>query len=143
MRTPVDPIRLNRRRLEKGLSQTALAEAIGVSKQLVSAVCLGKANFSPEKLAKAAEVLGCEVEDLLPVDEARSRIKQLVDLVSLGAVSFGPADLSKVAEVLGCEVVDLSAEDLAAVAEVLGCEVADLLPDHDEQSDALAQRPAV
>ncbi|MEW2250459.1 helix-turn-helix domain-containing protein [Streptomyces sp. NPDC006975] len=141
MRTPVDPIRLNRRRLEKGMSQTALAEAIGVSKQLVSAVCLGKANFSPEKLAKAAEALGCEIDDLLPVDEARSRIKQLVDLAALGAVSFGPEDLGKIAEVLGCEVADLSAEDLAAVAEVLGCDVSALLPEHDE-SHALTQRPA-
>lgn len=70
MRTPVDPQRLTRRRVEAGLSQNALAQAIGVSKQLVSAVSLGKANFSPETLAKVAEVLGCEIADLLPEDPA-------------------------------------------------------------------------
>ncbi|SHI65148.1 helix-turn-helix transcriptional regulator [Streptomyces sp. 3214.6] len=70
MRTPVDPQRLTRRRVEAGLSQNALARAIGVSKQLVSAVSLGKANFSPETLSKAAEVLGCEIADLLPENDA-------------------------------------------------------------------------
>ncbi|MFF9238451.1 helix-turn-helix domain-containing protein [Streptomyces sp. NPDC014776] len=70
MRTPVDPIRLNRRRVEKGLSQTDLAQAMGVSKSLVSAVSRGKANFSPQALAKAADVLGCEIADLLPEDDA-------------------------------------------------------------------------
>jgi transcriptional regulator with XRE-family HTH domain len=70
MRTPVDPGRLTRRRVEAGLNQSDLAQAIGVSKQLVSAVSLGKANFSPEKLARVAEVLGCEIADLLPEDDA-------------------------------------------------------------------------
>ncbi|HEY6116293.1 MAG TPA: helix-turn-helix transcriptional regulator [Candidatus Dormibacteraeota bacterium] len=70
MRTPVDPQRLTRRRVEAGLSQNALARAIGVSKQLVSAVSLGKANFSPETLARVAEVLNCEIADLLPENDA-------------------------------------------------------------------------
>ncbi|MFI1767454.1 helix-turn-helix transcriptional regulator [Streptomyces sp. NPDC020800] len=69
MRTPIDPQRLTRRRVEKGLSQYALARAIGASRQLVSAVSLGKASFSPEKLAKVAEVLECEIADLLPEDD--------------------------------------------------------------------------
>ncbi|WP_329214967.1 helix-turn-helix transcriptional regulator [Streptomyces sp. NBC_01485] len=69
MRTPVDPQRLTRRRVEAGLSQNALAQAIGVSKQLVSAVSLGKANFSPEKLAQVADVLNCEIADLLPASD--------------------------------------------------------------------------
>ncbi|MFF3847977.1 helix-turn-helix transcriptional regulator [Streptomyces sp. NPDC002328] len=70
MRTPIDPQRLMRRRVEAGLSQTALARKVGVSKQLVNAVSLGKANFSPETLAKVAEVLGCQISDLLPEDDA-------------------------------------------------------------------------
>ncbi|MGW4889650.1 helix-turn-helix transcriptional regulator [Streptomyces murinus] len=69
MRTPIDPKRLTRRRVEKGLSQNALAEAIGASRQLVSAVSLGKANFSPEKLAKVAAILDCKIADLLPEDD--------------------------------------------------------------------------
>ncbi|MHC3474626.1 helix-turn-helix transcriptional regulator [Streptomyces sp. 7R007] len=69
MRTPVDPRRLTRRRVEAGLSQNALAREVGVTKQLVSAVSLGKANFSPETLAKVAKVLKCEIADLLPDDD--------------------------------------------------------------------------
>jgi transcriptional regulator with XRE-family HTH domain len=107
------------------MSQSALARAIGVTKQLVSAVSLGQAAFSPETLGKAAEVLGCEIADLLFND--RSNVEQLVNLVSLGSVSFGPEDLGEVAEVLGCEIADLSPEDLATVATALGCEVSDLV----------------
>lgn len=70
MRTPIDPRRLTRRRVEAGLSQNALAQRIGASKQLVSAVSLGKASFSPEALAKVAEVLDCQIADLLPEDDA-------------------------------------------------------------------------
>ncbi|MFJ6730071.1 helix-turn-helix transcriptional regulator [Streptomyces sp. NPDC091281] len=70
MRTPIDPQRLTRRRVEAGLSQNALARKVGVTKQLVSAVSLGKASFSPETLAKVAEALGCEIADLLPEDPA-------------------------------------------------------------------------
>ena len=142
MRTPVDPQRLRRRRVTAGLSQSALADAIGVSKQLVSAVSLGKANFSPEKLAEVAKVLGCTVDDLLPVDEARSRVRQLVGLVSLGTVTVGPEDLGKVAEILGCDLTDLPPEDLTTVAEILGCDVADLLPQGDAAPTALDRRPA-
>ncbi|MEU9208475.1 helix-turn-helix transcriptional regulator [Streptomyces sp. NPDC048415] len=69
MRTPVDPKRLRRRRVEAGLSQNALALQVGVTKQLVSAVSLGKANFSPQTLKKVAEVLGCEIADLVPEDD--------------------------------------------------------------------------
>jgi len=124
------------------MSQSALARAIGVSKQLVSAVTLGQAAFSPETLDRVAEVLGCQIADLLPVDEARSKVKQLVTLVSLGSVSFGPEDLGKIAEVLGCEVADLSPDDLATVAEVLGCEVDDLVPGPVAELAGLARRSA-
>ncbi|WP_416976641.1 helix-turn-helix domain-containing protein [Streptomyces sp. T028] len=140
MRTPVDPQRLTHRRVNAGLSQTDLAKAIGVSKQLVSAVTLGKASFSPEKLAEVAKVLGCAVDDLL-VDQAHDRVRQLVELVSLGTVTVGPEDLGKVAEILGCDLADLLPEDLAAVAEVLGCDVAELLPQGDAKPE-LVRRPA-
>lgn len=135
MRTPIDPVRLTRRRVEKGLSQYALAQAIGASRQLVSAVSLGKANFSPENLAKVAEVLDCEIADLLPNTEARARVQQLVGLASLGTLSIGPGDLGKVTEFLGCEFGELPTDDLATVAEVLGCDVADLLPQGDAEAE--------
>ncbi|MFJ8153873.1 helix-turn-helix domain-containing protein [Streptomyces sp. NPDC094468] len=69
MRTPVDPQRLTRRRVEAGLSQTALAQATGISKQLVSMVERGRANFSPENLSLVADALECEIADLLPEDD--------------------------------------------------------------------------
>ncbi|MFJ4551017.1 helix-turn-helix transcriptional regulator [Streptomyces sp. NPDC088817] len=141
MRTPVDPQRLARRRVERGLSQNALAREIGASKQLVSAVSRGRASFSPEMLGKVAEVLDCEIADLLPVDEAPARLKQLAELVAAGTVSFSPEDLGKVAEALGCDVADLPPEDLATVAELLGCKTADLLPDETELV-TLSQGPA-
>ncbi|WAZ20247.1 helix-turn-helix transcriptional regulator [Streptomyces cinnabarinus] len=127
MRTPVDPQRLTRRRVEAGLSQNALARAVGVTKQLVSAVSLGKANFSPEVLDKVAQVLGCEIVDLLPPAEVRSRLQQLAGLASIGLVSVGLDDVDKVAEMLGCEITDLIPEDLATLAGILGCEATDLL----------------
>ncbi|MFF8406984.1 helix-turn-helix transcriptional regulator [Streptomyces sp. NPDC015684] len=70
MRTPIDPQRLTRRRVEAGLSQYGLARKAGISRQLVSAVSNGKASFSPETLAKVADVLGCQVADLVPEDDA-------------------------------------------------------------------------
>ncbi|MFF0597832.1 helix-turn-helix transcriptional regulator [Streptomyces antibioticus] len=136
----MDPQRLTRRRVKAGLSQNDLAEAIGVSKQLVSAVSLGKASFSPRKLATVADVLGCDIEDLLPVDEARDRVRQFVDLVSVGTVTVGPQDLGKVAEILGCDLADLPAEDLATVAGVLGCDIKDLLPEEDTEPAGIARR---
>jgi transcriptional regulator with XRE-family HTH domain len=127
MKTPIDPRRLTRRRVEAGLSQNALAQAIGVSKQLVSAVSNGRANFSPETLARAAQVLGCEIVDLLPPTEVQSRLQQLAELVSLGLVIVDLDDVAKVTEMLGCEISDLTPEDLAKVSEILGCEIEDLL----------------
>jgi DNA-binding Xre family transcriptional regulator len=114
--------------VERGLTQTALANAVGVSKQLMSAVSLGQANFSPETLAKVADVLGCEVADLLPADEGRSRVRQLAGLVAAGSVLIEPGHLGDVAEVLGCELTDLAPEDLSDLADALGCTIDDLLP---------------
>ncbi|MFF3884120.1 helix-turn-helix transcriptional regulator [Streptomyces sp. NPDC001914] len=140
MRTPLDPTRLKRRRIERGLSQTALAHQAGVSKQLVCMVEKGTANFSPANLSKITDVLGCDVDDLVPVNEARTRVHQLMSLVTEGDVTFGPGSLGKMAELLGCEVADLSPEDLKAIAEALDCEVADLLPADDAAE--LTGRPA-
>ena len=65
-RTEPDRESLRRRRIEAGLNQTQLARRTGISKQLVSMVERGTANFSPANLSKVAEALGCEIADLLP-----------------------------------------------------------------------------
>ena len=64
-----DPARLRRKRIEAGLSQTALAKRAGVTKSHVSQVERGVAGFSPENIALIAEALGCTIADLLPDDE--------------------------------------------------------------------------
>lgn len=70
-RTELDRGALRRRRIEAGLNQTQLAERAGISKQLVSMVEKGNANFSPGNLGKIATALGCKIADLLP-DEGPS-----------------------------------------------------------------------
>ncbi|WP_137991206.1 helix-turn-helix transcriptional regulator [Streptomyces vilmorinianum] len=69
MRTRIDPKRLTRRRIEAGLNQTELADKAGVSKQHVSMVESGSANFSPRNLAKIAGALDCTISDLLFDDQ--------------------------------------------------------------------------
>lgn len=65
----MNPKRLARRRVEAGLTQTELAERAGCSKQLVSMVEAGRANFSVTNLGKISQVLGCEIADLLPDED--------------------------------------------------------------------------
>ncbi|MFB7596951.1 helix-turn-helix domain-containing protein [Streptomyces sp. NPDC056160] len=60
-----DPREFRRRRIDAGLSQTDLAHAAGVSKTQLSDVENGRAGFSPRKLKAIAEVLRCEIRDLL------------------------------------------------------------------------------
>lgn len=128
-RTEPDRERLKRRRIEAGLSMTQLGKRTGISKQLISMVEGGRANFSPENLGKVAEALKCEIADLLPVDEALARAKQLVALVAEGRVTLSLEELPKVAEALGCQISDLDPDDLSKVADALGCRIVDLLPE--------------
>lgn len=60
-----DPKAFRRRRIAAGLSVTDLAEKAGVSKSHLSGVERGTAGFSPKNLKAIADVLGCEVHDLL------------------------------------------------------------------------------
>lgn len=64
-----DPKRIRRRRIEAGLSQTALAQKAGVTKSHLCSVENGKAGFSPEFLSRIAGALHCEIADLMPEDD--------------------------------------------------------------------------
>lgn len=65
-----DPERLRLRRLEAGLTQTALADRADVTKSHVCQVENGKARFGPQRLVRIARALGCTIADLLTdVDE--------------------------------------------------------------------------
>ncbi|MGW1796855.1 helix-turn-helix domain-containing protein [Streptomyces sp. NPDC001984] len=63
---------ITHRRIDAGLSQTALARKIGCTKQLVSGAERGTNGLSLEVLSRVAGVFDCTVRDLLltePEDE--------------------------------------------------------------------------
>ena len=60
-------------RIKAGLSQTALADKTGLSTQSISGYETGANGPSPEALAAIAEVLDCEIEDLLTRTTRRRR----------------------------------------------------------------------
>jgi transcriptional regulator with XRE-family HTH domain len=69
-----DPREFRRRRVAAGLSVTELADRAGVSKSHLSDVENSRAGFSPKNLKAIADILGCEVHDLLfpdPEDAVR------------------------------------------------------------------------
>jgi transcriptional regulator with XRE-family HTH domain len=63
-----DPERLRRRRIESGLSQVDLADRAGISKSHMSMIEGGRAGASPRVLQRLADVMDCEVADLMPVE---------------------------------------------------------------------------
>jgi len=60
----VSPLRL--RRIAKGMTQADLAEAAGISQQLLSKLESGKINMKPEKAVLFAEILDCRPAELMP-----------------------------------------------------------------------------
>jgi transcriptional regulator with XRE-family HTH domain len=57
---------LRRRRVGQGLSQTKLAEQIGVTPATISYLESGGRQASPSTLVRLARALGCEPADLMP-----------------------------------------------------------------------------
>ncbi|HHF3211036.1 TPA: helix-turn-helix domain-containing protein [Vibrio diabolicus] len=53
-------------RKSKGLSQEKLALQAGIDRSYVGRVERGEVNLTVEKLYNLAEVLGCDVKELLP-----------------------------------------------------------------------------
>ena len=58
-------INLKEIRLKKGLTQSQLAEAVGVSRVTITKVELGTRNFSIATLLKVSEFLGVSSDNLL------------------------------------------------------------------------------
>ena len=58
-------INLKEIRLKKGLTQSQLAEAVGVSRVTITKVELGTRNFSIATLLKVSEFLGVSSDKLL------------------------------------------------------------------------------
>ncbi|MCC9712039.1 helix-turn-helix domain-containing protein [Streptomyces sp. MNU76] len=61
-----DPGRVRRKRIQAGLNQTTLALKAGISKNHMSQVERGVTGASPRVLKQLADVLGCEIADLMP-----------------------------------------------------------------------------
>lgn len=61
---PTNSLRL--RRIQRGMTQAALASAIGVKQQLMSKLEKGLIAISPERAQTLAAILGCKAIDLLP-----------------------------------------------------------------------------
>ena len=58
--------RIRAARHRRGLTQRAVADALGINDRHVHAWEAGRRNPGPKHLAKLAEVLGLQVTDLLP-----------------------------------------------------------------------------
>jgi transcriptional regulator with XRE-family HTH domain len=56
---------LRKVRLEKGLSQEALADLAGLHRTYIGSVERGERNISIDNIERLAEALGCRVTDLL------------------------------------------------------------------------------
>jgi transcriptional regulator with XRE-family HTH domain len=60
-------LRIRQQRVLSGLTQSQLAERLGLTYQQVSKYEAGKNGVSVDRLAEIAAVLGCELIDFLPV----------------------------------------------------------------------------
>ena len=66
MKKKYEPMmRLRLRRVEKGLTQKELADMVGIGQGFISDYVTGRYFPRKSTLDKLAEVLGCEVKDLL------------------------------------------------------------------------------
>lgn len=66
MGKPYEPmLRLKIKRIEKGLTQQELAEAVGVAKNTICAYEIGFRHPKKSTLEKISHVIGCRVEELM------------------------------------------------------------------------------
>lgn len=68
---------------EKGKTQQNLADAMGISKQVMSKIINGNKAINVTEIAKIAEFLEVSVDDILQVDSATSSCESGVDFMGL------------------------------------------------------------
>lgn len=61
-----DPVRVQRKRVQAGLAQNQLAARIGISAAQLCRIEKGRSGASASVLARLAEALDCEIDDLMP-----------------------------------------------------------------------------
>lgn len=64
-------IELMRARIIRGLTQTGLAEKIGINKSLISRLESGRGQTSPANVIKICKALGAKFEDLFEIVEKK------------------------------------------------------------------------
>lgn len=57
---------------QRGLTQQSLAEALGISKQVVNKIVKGNKAINVKEIAEIAQVLGVSVDDLLEMKDTES-----------------------------------------------------------------------
>ena len=75
--------RLRFHRLERGLTQSALATVVGLNRVTLSQIEIGRVNPTPAESAKLSEVLGIPAERLLdPITD----VEELIPIARLAAI---------------------------------------------------------
>lgn len=59
---------------QRGLTQQSLAEALGISKQVVNKIVKGNKAINVKEIAEIAQVLGVSVDDLLEMKDKESAV---------------------------------------------------------------------
>ncbi len=93
---------------QSGMTQSDLASAIGVSRQVMSKIVNGKKAINVDEISKIANVIGKPIEDLLNYKTGGPEVNEPV-LVMMGSVSKGNTvdDLGFLNHVID-ELIDLN-----------------------------------
>ena len=71
------------RRMQKLISQTAMAEKLGISQTHMSNVEVGRAMLSLELLLQLKNILGCTIDELLCLEDENNPRKKRVRVITL------------------------------------------------------------
>ena len=69
------------RRMQKLISQTAMAEKLGISQTHMSSVEVGRAMLSLELLLQLKNILGCTIDELLCLEDENKPRKKRVRVI--------------------------------------------------------------
>ena len=69
------------RRMQKLISQTAMAEKLGISQTHMSNVEVGRAMLSLERLLQLKNILGCTIDELLCLEDENKPRKKRVRVI--------------------------------------------------------------
>lgn len=91
----------------KGLKIEEMAYKIGVTRQTFISIEKGTSPITVERLYNIADVLDCNVTDILPATR-RKEILSAEDAKNLGEISQLPSNILKTLRKLGADINDIS-----------------------------------